>query len=52
MEGGRVWIPPPPPVFICENNRKSNKIVHYVDIFFYLLWVDIWGILYNAELAI
>ena len=25
----------PPPIFICENNRKSNKIMHCVDIFFF-----------------
>ena len=24
---------PPPPIFICENNRKSNKILHCVDLF-------------------
>ena len=23
----------PPPIFICENNRKSNKIMHWVDFF-------------------
>ena len=22
---------PPPPIFICENNRKSNKIMHCVE---------------------
>ena len=22
------------PIFICENNRKSNKILHSVDLFF------------------
>ena len=21
----------PPPIFICENNRKSNKIMHCVE---------------------
>ena len=25
----------PPPIFICENNRKSNKIMHCVEIFFF-----------------
>ena len=24
----------PPPIFICENNRKSSKIMHCVDLFF------------------
>ena len=23
----------PPPIFICENNRKSNKIMHCVEFF-------------------
>ena len=23
-----------PPIFICENNRKSNKIMHCVEFFF------------------
>ena len=23
-----------PPIFICENNRKSNKIMHCIEIFF------------------
>ena len=23
----------PPPIFICENNRKSNKIMHCIDLF-------------------
>ena len=23
------------PTFICENNRKSNKIMHCVDLFFF-----------------
>ena len=23
-----------PPIFIYENNRKSNKIIHCVDLFF------------------
>ena len=23
-----------PPIFICENNRKSNKIMYCVEIFF------------------
>ena len=25
---------PPPPIFICENNRKSDKIMRCVDFFF------------------
>ena len=28
--GGWIY---PPPIFICENNRKSNKIMHCVDFF-------------------
>ena len=24
-----------PPIFICENNRKSNKIMHCVEEFFF-----------------
>ena len=24
----------PPPIFICENNRKINEIMHCVEIFF------------------
>ena len=31
--GGGVEFTPPPPIFICENNRKSNKIMHCVDFF-------------------
>ena len=27
--GGGGWIKPP--IFICENNTKSNKIMHCVD---------------------
>ena len=30
MMGGH-FKPPPPPIFICENDRKSNKIVHCVE---------------------
>ena len=26
----------PPPIFICENNRTSNKIIHCVDLFLFL----------------
>ena len=31
IRGGRKC---PPPIFICENNRKSNKIMHCVEICF------------------
>ena len=32
---GGVWAQSaPPPIFICENNRKGNKIKHCVDLFF------------------
>ena len=31
-EGGGSKVPPP--IFICENNRKSNKIEHCVDLFY------------------
>ena len=31
--GGRI---DPPTIFICENNKKSNKIMHCVDIFSFL----------------
>ena len=27
--GGGLKVPPP--IFICENNRKSNKIMHCVE---------------------
>ena len=27
----RMLKVPPPPIFICENNRKSNKIMHCVE---------------------
>ena len=30
-----------PPIFICENNIKSNKIKHCVDLFFLVLVVKI-----------
>ena len=29
MLGGGLKVPPP--IFICENHRKSNKIMHCVD---------------------
>ena len=32
MGGGGLNLPPPL-IFICENNRKSNKIMHCVDFF-------------------
>ena len=28
MDGEGGLNLPPPPIFICENNRKSNKIMH------------------------
>ena len=31
--GGGLKVPPPP-IFIFENSRKSNKIMHCVDFFF------------------
>ena len=31
MGGGRGWFYHP--IFICENKRKSNKIMHCVDLF-------------------
>ena len=32
--GGRGGVEStPPPIFICENNRKSNKIMHCVYLF-------------------
>ena len=31
MGGGRLKVPPH--IFICKNNRKSNKIMHCVDFF-------------------
>ena len=31
MCGGGLKVPPPLPIFICENNRKSNKIMHCVE---------------------
>ena len=34
LGGGGVNRSPPPPIFICENNRKNNKIMHCVDLFF------------------
>ena len=34
----------PPPYFICENNRKSNKIMHCVDYFFWLIVSKVWAI--------
>ena len=30
-----VQGPPPQIIFICENNRKSNKIMHCVDLFIF-----------------
>ena len=33
MGGGAQSVPP---IFICEINRKGNKIMHCVDFFFYL----------------
>ena len=30
MMGGGLKVPHPP-IFICENNRKSNKIMHCVE---------------------
>ena len=29
--GGGAESDPPPPISICENNRKSNKIMHCVE---------------------
>ena len=34
MWGGLKVPPPSRPIFICENNRKSNKIMHCVEFFF------------------
>ena len=31
--GGAVSAPPPLPISICENNRKSKMIKHCVDLF-------------------
>ena len=33
MEGEGAQSAPTPSIFICENNRKSNKIMHCVDFF-------------------
>ena len=35
FEGGGGVEFAPPPIFICENNRKSNKIMHCVDLFLF-----------------
>ena len=44
FNGGGLNLPHPP-IFICENNRKSNKIMNCVDFFWryghFLLWVNI-----------
>ena len=31
MEAGGAAQSAPPPISICENNRKSNKIMHCVE---------------------
>ena len=31
MIGGGGGLKVPPPTFICENDRKSNKIMHCVE---------------------
>ena len=36
--GGGLIVPP---IFICKNNRKSNKIMHCVEFFFWVVVVKI-----------
>ena len=31
--GGGGGLKVPPPIFICENHRKSNKIMHCIEFF-------------------
>ena len=33
FDGGGGVESTPPPIFICENNREGNKIMHCVDFF-------------------
>ena len=40
--GGGGWIYPPP-IFIYENNRKGNKIMHRVDFFFWVVVLKVWA---------
>ena len=39
------------PIFICENNRKSIKNMHYFDIFMILVDLKIWAFFSNFNLV-